>query len=368
MLDSMNQPDPALNRSAPLPPRKKRWKTLLKLGIGLAIIGLLLWFADFEELVQVALQANPWFLAAAAALVYLDRCLMAYKWNLLLRGVNVRVPLSAALRAYMVSPLAQVLLPSTIGADLFRLYCLSRYKVNTQGVLASMIMERVIGFLAIILLVLISSAVAFYVLRDSWAYLVQIGWGVLATAAIGGAFIVVGYFGSRALISRLATRLSNSAIVAKLHNIMVLSAEYRDQRQTVAQTFLWTFIEQLIPIGIVYLIVQALNINASLLELLAIIPLTVLALRLPLSIDGIGVQEGLYVVLFGLIGVSPSEALLLSALKRAVQLLCALPWALHYLYAEKGRPATLVEPPSSLAQSSLAQSSVAQSSVAQSSP
>jgi uncharacterized membrane protein YbhN (UPF0104 family) len=338
-------------------PRKKRWKTLLKLAIGLGIIGLLFWFADFDELVEVAAHANPWFLVAAAALIYIDRWLMAYKWNLLLHGVNIRVPLSALVRAYMVSPLAQVLLPSTIGADLFRLYCLSRYKVSTQGVLASIIMERVIGFGAIILLVLISSGVAFYVLRDSWASVVQLGWGVLATAAIGGGIIVGGYFGSRALMPRLAARFANWAILGKLHNIIILSGEYRDQRRTVAQTFVWTFIEQLIPVGIVYLIVQALDINASLLELVAIIPLTVLALRLPLSIDGIGVQEGLYVVLFGFIGVSPTEALLLSACKRAVQLLCAFPWAMHYLYAEKGRPSTLVEPGSVELRSTVVQSS-----------
>ena len=348
----MNEPAPILNGSGPKPPRRNRWKTFLKLAIGLGIIGLLFWFVDFGELVDIAIHANPWYLVAAAGLVYLDRWLMAYKWNLLLRAVNIRVPLSAVLRAYMVSPLAQVVLPSTIGADVFRLYCLARYRVNTQGVLASMIMERVIGFGAIILLVLISTGIAFYVLRDSWASLVQLGWGVMATAAVGGGIIVAGYFGARTLISRLAGRLSHSSMVAKLHHILVLSGEYRDQPWTVARNFGWTFIEQLIPIVMVYFVVKALNIDASLLELLAIIPLTVLALRMPISIDGIGVQEGLYVVLFGFIGVSPSEALLLSAGKRAVQLLCALPWAVHYLYAEKGRPPILAEPPSTVAQSS----------------
>lgn len=348
----MHEQAPGLKGLGPVSPRRKRWKTFLKLAIGLGIIGLLFWFADLGELVDTALNANPWYLLAAAALVYLDRWLMAYKWNLLLRAVKVRVPLSAVLRAYMVSPLAQVVLPSTIGADIFRVYCLSRYRVNTQGVLASMIMERVIGFVAIILLVVISSAVAFYVLRDSWASLVQLGWGVLATAAIGGGIILAGYFGARSLFSRLAARLGNNAIVEKLHNILVLSGEYRDQRATLARNFCWTFVEQLLPIVMVYFVVRALNIDASLLELLAIIPLTVLALRMPISIDGIGVQEGLYVVLFGFIGVSAAEALLLSAGKRAVQLICALPWAVHYLYAEKGRPPMMAEQPSPVTQPS----------------
>ena len=50
-----------------------------------------------------------------------------------------------------------------------------------------------------------------------------------------------------------------------------------------------------------FLLAQALHIDVSLVELVAIIPLIVLIVRLPLSIQGFGVQEGLYVALFSLV-------------------------------------------------------------------
>ena len=47
--------------------------------------------------------------------------------------------------------------------------------------------------------------------------------------------------------------------------------------------------------------------------------------------DGIGLSEGLYVVLFGLVGVPPTEAVLLAVSARVIQILTALPWAIHYV-------------------------------------
>jgi len=76
----------------------------------------------------------------------------------------------------------------------------------------------------------------------------------------------------------------------------------------------------------------SLHIDLSPLELMAIIPLTMLATRLPISLDGLGVEEGIYVVLFALIGVSASEAFLLSATERVLSLICLLPWGIHFIF------------------------------------
>ena len=62
-----------------------------------------------------------------------------------------------------------------------------------------------------------------------------------------------------------------------------------------------TFLAQLVPVATGFLLFRALGIQVSTLELLAIIPLIILAIRLPISFDGIGIQEGLYVGLFALV-------------------------------------------------------------------
>jgi hypothetical protein len=87
----------------------------------------------------------------------------------------------------------------------------------------------------------------------------------------------------------------------------------------------------MMPILATALVVLSLHIDVSIAELLAMIPLIQLAGRLPISLDGLGVKDGLYLVLLGWVGVPASEAFLLSTIGRILPLLSCLPWGIHYM-------------------------------------
>jgi uncharacterized membrane protein YbhN (UPF0104 family) len=76
-------------------------------------------------------------------LFYSDRGLMAYKWGLLLHRFNIRVPLFTLTQIYLAAFTIGALLPTAIGGDLFRLYSLSRYKINVEAVIASIFYRTV---------------------------------------------------------------------------------------------------------------------------------------------------------------------------------------------------------------------------------
>jgi len=86
--------------------------------------------------------------------------------------------------------------------------------------------------------------------------------------------------------------------------------------------------------------VQALHIDVSLVELIVVIPIITLAMRIPVSLGGFGFQEGLFVALFGIIGVSATEAVLLSTTSRLLVIIISLPWGIHY-FLVAGRPVML---------------------------
>jgi glycosyltransferase 2 family protein len=318
--------------------KKGRWGTILRLVVSATLIGLVLVFVDFRTLVGVLAGLNLWYLLAGAVVIHLDRWVMAYKWNLLLAKLNVRVPLFVLFRAYIAAPVFQVILPSTVGTDLFRLYVLSRFKVDTQSVFASMILERLIGLVSIVLLVLLSFGLAFYVMGDQWMDVVGMGWGFLAGAIAFTVLVLAAGLGLVGLIKKMPQKLSQRFKLDKLRGIYALSAEYRRHPGTVTKVFIWTCFEHFLHIAVLYLMAYSLHIDASLVQLAVIVPLTTLALRLPISLDGIGVQEGMYVLLFSMIGVSPSEAFVLSMLRRVVPMLCALPWAIHHLFQRGAIP------------------------------
>src|ERR671915_1822816 len=92
-----------------------RWSFWLKVFLSLALLGVVVYLVDFRKAVDTMLNLNPWYLLPYAALYFLDRALMAYKWNILLVVLKVQVPFLILFRACSVAPLVGMVLPATIG-------------------------------------------------------------------------------------------------------------------------------------------------------------------------------------------------------------------------------------------------------------
>jgi glycosyltransferase 2 family protein len=308
-----------------------RWSFWLKVLLSIALLGIVVYLVDFRKAVDTLVNLNPWYLLPYAALYFFDRALMAYKWNILLVVLKVQVPFLILFRSCSVAPLVGMVLPATIGGDAFRVYSLARHKISAQSVLASIIVERIIGFTASLLLAAISLGLVFYLMRDQWTHLAGLGWLLLLlmTSTVVALLALQGL--RRGWVRSLTARFSKYPLVNKLYAFWARFWEFRNHKGALGVVFGWTFLEQLVPVGWNFLLVKALHIDVSFLELVAVIPLIILAIRLPISFEGIGVQEGLYVGLLALVGIPPAQALILSTATRIMNALCALPWAIHYL-------------------------------------
>jgi glycosyltransferase 2 family protein len=312
----------------------RRQKFFLKLAFGLSLITVVLYFVDFGEVADVLRRINPRFVILGIALIYTDRALMAYKWNPLLHIVGIRVPLGLLFRLYVVAPFAGMLLPANVGSDLFRAYGVSRYGFDVKAVLASIFVERALGFISMMVLVFMSIGLASYLLGEKLAQFSALWW-ILGTGALLVTGMVAFYYLVRGQRDGWTLRISNLPIVRQFHQVYLITQQYRGHLDTLGVVCTWTCLEQLVPIAMTFLVARSLNVDISVLELAAIVPIIVLAIRLPISLGGIGIQEGLSVALYSLVGVSPAEALLMNALGRVLHLLTQLPWAAHYIFARK---------------------------------
>jgi uncharacterized protein (TIRG00374 family) len=261
---------------------------------------------------------------------------MAYKWGLLLHRFNIRVPLFTLTRIYLAAFTIGALLPTTIGGDLFRLYSLSRYKTNVEAVIASIFIERFIGVLAAVALAFISLGLIFYLMEGQWHHFDELAWSLIAMVVIGTAGVAALWIMLKITEGKMQlpiTRLPLIRIMGKLRQTLAMCYEFKSYRGILSVVSGWTFIEQAFSVVVTFLLALALQIDVSILELLAVVPLIILAIRIPISFEGIGVQEGLYVGLLGLVGVPGVEALVLSALTRVLFIACSLPWGIHFLFS-----------------------------------
>ncbi len=103
--------------------------------------------------------------------------------------------------------------------------------------------------------------------------------------------------------------------------------EYRNNRRLLILFLLLSILEQGVPIVAVFLTAKAFAIHLSFSWAIITVPLVVVISRIPISIDGWGIQEGAFVYVFTHAGLSVNESLLLALAGRMLVLLAALPGA-----------------------------------------
>src|SRR5882724_6024818 len=114
------------------------------------IVALLVHFLDLHATLAAFDDLEPVAIALTVILFLLDRFSMAYKWNLLLRARNCWLSSWAAFRIYLASGFVGYVIPASVGSDTFRAARLSLSGWSVSRVSATIVLERVLGLLAIL--------------------------------------------------------------------------------------------------------------------------------------------------------------------------------------------------------------------------
>ena len=126
--------------------------TLARLAISVILVALLVWWlGGFGKIGAIMSRISFRFAILVLVICTLDRALMTFKWIRLLEARGMHFRLFAAMRIYCASMIWGLFLPATVGADAIRTISMARAGVDSHEVIASIIIERTIGFLAVLL-------------------------------------------------------------------------------------------------------------------------------------------------------------------------------------------------------------------------
>jgi glycosyltransferase 2 family protein len=320
-------------------------KNWLRISITvLASALLLIYVVDVRTVWETLTRCDPLWALVALGVFTLDRVLMSYKWGLLLTIRGYRVTLTQRLMVYCSSMMWGLALPSTVGADGIRIVLVRRFGVKVDDALATILVERGLGFVSALLMAIMSLVLLRFVLPPAtYDYALIAGIGTLLIA-IG---VLVLSFSSGAvtsLLSLLPQRLANSSVARLLIRLHEAYRSLSFDRGRLALFFGLTLAEQLLMAGCYGLVALALQLEFNGVLLLAAVPLAILVARLPISIDGLGVYEGIFIGIMTLGGMRPDDSLALSLAARVFQIIVWLPWWLM-LVARTGALRPPVEPP-----------------------
>lgn len=316
--------------------------TLWKLLVSLGLILVLLRFVSLQELTAITSRIRWPFLLGYFVLNLSDRLIMAYKWNILLEAKNVPASWAALVRIYFQGTFWGNLFPSTLGGDAVRAYELTRNGAAAADVISSVIMERFIGFLSAALMALMVTPFYFFYAPSFPRILL---WLLIVFLAAGILLLLLLIRGS--LPAMVWRPLSRLPLGAKIEQVSASFLLYGRHPLALTRFFLWSFGEQILPVFTFYLLALALALPLPLSALILIVPMAQFFARIPVSLSGFGVQEGLFVALFSFFQLSSTFAFALGFASNLGNLLIGLPGAFFYF---REKPST---PDSSAKESSL---------------
>jgi uncharacterized protein (TIRG00374 family) len=308
-------------------------KLPLKLLITSVLLGIIFWhLGGLGEVSRLIIRVSPLYVLLILLLNTADRALMTFKWTRLLRGRGVRLPLVQGMKIYCASMVWGMFLPATMGADAIRAFSTSRAGFDSNEVVASIIIERMIGFLSALFLGLIGLFLLFELnFLDARFDLI---WWLGSTTLIIAAIAFAASFSQSAFDffhGRLFCRFGNTWIMHRLRQFHSTYLAYRNNRRNLAAFSALTFSEQIFPILHTWLITRALGVEVGLFFVAGVVPLTILISRLPVSIGGLGVYDGVFILLTSLAGVSASQAIAITFAGRILQIASWLPWWMSYV-------------------------------------
>jgi glycosyltransferase 2 family protein len=323
-------------------------KTWLRASITLLLCAALLTFVvDVRVVGETLMRCDPvWALVTIGALTA-DRVLMSYKWGLLLAIRGHRIGLARQLMVYCSAMMWGLALPSTVGADGIRVVLTRRFGVRADDTLATILVERGIGFIC----ALLTALVGIVVLRTQFELNVAFDTLVIGCGLglVGAIAIVIFSFSETSLqwvMRILPRRVAASRAAGMLTKLHEAYRSLAVDRPRLLYFGVLTLLEQFVTVCCYGLTAWALGIDFTAVFLFAAVPLAILVSRLPISIDGIGVYEGIFIAIMTLGGVRPDDSLAISLAMRALQVVVWLPWWLALAFATKS-----VRPPSETAAS-----------------
>ncbi len=305
---------------------------IARLIIAVGLTAYILWNAHPASVLRVTADADWRWIAAAVALLLIDRTLMAYRWMVLLRALTPgsRPPFSAVMRIFFVSTFVGTFLPS-VGGDLYRAYSLSRLKVSGVESAASVLMDRVLGVMSIVIVGVVALIPAPDGARNTWMLL------TLALASIACVVAAVAVFSERAAVAgqRVAVRLPSERARRLAAGMIDAVRRYSRHHGELVNVLLMSVGVQMVRVIQAWCLGRALGIEAGLVMYFIFIPIVLLIMLLPITVNGLGTSQGAFGWLFGTIGVPAAAAVALSILFVALGVAGNLPGGILYVLGNR---------------------------------
>ncbi len=300
---------------------KKRMKMALRIALAIALlVALPIFTPDFDrsELLPDWNSSTPLWLAAAVVLMLGSFWFATLRWHRVLFAFDVTSARHRLFSHFMAGQFASNFMPSSIGGDVLRVNRLRRDSGNAPGAFASVVFERLSGWIVLPVLTFIGLLIN-PGLRDRGA--------ATSVAVVMASITLFGLVAILVVVSnpRLGRLLESREGWTRYAQALHLGADkFREHPREIVNVLAAAFAYQLVVLTAAACAAEAMGIDQiGFTAILAFLPVTLIAQFLS-PFGGFGLREASLALFLGSLGVAEERAIALGLLLYFLTLVASL--------------------------------------------
>ncbi len=306
-----------------------RLGTVLRLAIGLGVLAFLVLRVDLEAAGKTLARAHPGWLLAAFVAQLGSKSFWLARWHVLLVAAGHRRPPGELLRLVLIGLFFNNFLPSSVGGDVARGLGLTGGGVSRAAAAASVLVDRVVGVLALAILAVLGGALG------AWLWPGEGPWAAAGAFALLTVALLVGVSRPKALAVFARVRGVPEGIARRLRRLLdsltLLAGRTRELLNATALSLGLAGCSAIFH----WAVARSLGIEVPILAWFVLVPMVMLFAALPLTVNGLGLREMGFVGLLEARGVAEADAIVFAGLSFVIPLVFAVAGGVLFLIGRR---------------------------------
>jgi uncharacterized membrane protein YbhN (UPF0104 family) len=317
--------------------KRRRWGLPIRILLSLLMLAVLYTrFPDlaWDEVVPTWSLTTAEWLLGAVLLTTLAMVLSALRWQQVLRAMDMPTSLRTLIPLAFAGQFVSNVLPTTIGGDVLRVSRLSKQNGETEDTFASVVLERLSGWLVLPLITFFGLLINPELREQGDATLFAV---LISALTLVGLVAIIVIADHPRLGGRFASREGWTRFVGAVH---LGVARMRAHPGATVGIVLAGLLYQVVLCVAALMVAAALGFGwLGMTPLLAFFPAVLIAQVLPIGIAGLGVREGAFVLFLTPLDVPAEQAIALGLVLYAVNLVVSLAGAPSFAIGGRRTPA-----------------------------
>ena len=297
----------------------RRRHVVLRVAVSIGLLVGLAWWLDLGTVVSRLVQMRPGWVLLAVAISVLQVAVLAWRWRFTAGCLGVDLSYTAAWREYYLSIFLNQVMPGGVVGDVSRAWRQARARTRLREpggpAVRAVIFER-LSAQAVMTTVAVVSLLALPLTVSRGSRLVLFGAGAVAVLIVIAMVVWMRRQSSaQSLVGQVLADLDAAHLSAPVFAAQLVSAAI------VVGTYLATYVTA----------ARAVGVETPWLALLPLVAPVLMTMLIPVTVAGWGLREGAAAVLWGAVGLTAADGVLVSVAYGLLVLIGSLPGALFLI-------------------------------------